>query len=133
MVLTMDESADEDEGDLREFLQVAEAAEYIGVSPQTLRRWDRSGRLVAVRRPENGYRYYRRSDLEPFLVDQISKVVHQKLPPETLQRFREGLQLDDSLARQQPALFIDKLAASSVSMEWLSPEYVAARDGLTPD
>lgn len=69
MVLTMDESADEDEGDLREFLQVAEAAEYIGVSPQTLRRWDRSGRLVAVRRPENGYRYYRRSDLEPFRLE----------------------------------------------------------------
>lgn len=65
----MDESADENEGDLREFLQVAEAAEYIGVSPQTLRRWDRSGRLVAVRRPENGYRYYRRSDLEPFRLE----------------------------------------------------------------
>lgn len=69
MVLTMDESADDNEGDLREFLQVAEAAEYIGVSPQTLRRWDRSGRLVAVRRPENGYRYYRRSDLEPFRLE----------------------------------------------------------------
>lgn len=69
MVLTMDESAEENEGDLREFLQVAEAAEYIGVSPQTLRRWDRSGRLVAVRRPENGYRYYRRSDLEPFRLE----------------------------------------------------------------
>lgn len=69
MVLTMDEPGDENEGDLREFLQVAEAAEYIGVSPQTLRRWDRSGRLVAVRRPENGYRYYRRSDLEPFRLE----------------------------------------------------------------
>lgn len=55
--------------DLREFLQVSEAADYIGVSPQTLRRWDRSGRLTAVRRPENGYRYYRRSDLEPFRLE----------------------------------------------------------------
>lgn len=52
-----------------EFLQVSEAAEYIGVSAQTLRRWDRSGRLPAVRRPENGYRYYRRSDLEPFRLE----------------------------------------------------------------
>lgn len=52
-----------------EFVRVSEAAEYIGVSAQTLRRWDRDGRLAAVRRPENGYRYYRRSDLEPFRLE----------------------------------------------------------------
>jgi DNA repair protein RadD len=52
-----------------EFLQVSEAAAYIGVSPQTLRRWDRDGRLTAVRRPANGYRYYRRADLEPFRLE----------------------------------------------------------------
>lgn len=73
------------------------------------------------------------SDLEPFLVEQIGRVVHQRLPPETLQRFRESLQLEDSLARQQPSLFVDKLAASSVSAEWLSPEYVAALETLTPE
>lgn len=62
-----------------EFLQVSEAAEYIGVSPQTLRRWDRAGRLVAVRRPENGYRYYRRSDLEPFRLEyrRAAEAVHE--------------------------------------------------------
>src|SRR6266508_5260449 len=55
--------------DLPEFLQVTEAAEYIGVSPQTLRRWDRDGRLTAVRRPSSGYRYYRRADLEQFRLE----------------------------------------------------------------
>lgn len=52
-----------------EFLLVGDAAEYIGVSPQTLRRWDRDGRLTAVRRPENRYRYYRRGELEPFRLE----------------------------------------------------------------
>lgn len=52
-----------------DFLLVGDAAEYIGVSPQTLRRWDRDGRLTAVRRPENSYRYYRRGDLEPFRLE----------------------------------------------------------------
>jgi len=52
-----------------EFLQVSEAADFIGVSAQTLRRWDRDGRLTAVRRPGNSYRYYRRSDLEPFRLE----------------------------------------------------------------
>lgn len=65
--------------DAPEFLQVSEAAEYIGVSPQTLRRWDRDGRLTAVRRPENGYRYYRRSDLEPLRLEyrRAAEAVHE--------------------------------------------------------
>ncbi|MGH3288734.1 MAG: MerR family DNA-binding transcriptional regulator, partial [Streptosporangiaceae bacterium] len=44
-----------------DYMQVGEAAEYVGVSAQTLRRWDRDGRLTAVRRPGSSYRYYRRA------------------------------------------------------------------------
>ncbi len=73
------------------------------------------------------------SDLEPFLVERIGAVVHQRLTPETLQRFKEGVQLEDSLARQQPALFVDRLAGSSVSAQWLSPAYVKALETLTPE
>jgi len=65
----MSSEDDEVQEELPEFLQVTEAAEYIGVSAQTLRRWDRSGRLSPVRRAESGYRYYRRSDLEPFRLE----------------------------------------------------------------
>jgi DNA repair protein RadD len=56
-------------GDDEDYLQVGEAAEYIGISAQTLRRWDRDGRLTAVRRPGSSYRYYRRADLEPFRLE----------------------------------------------------------------
>ena len=48
-----------------EYLRIAEAAEYIGVTAQTLRRWDAAGKLRPVRRPGSRYRYYRRTDLEP--------------------------------------------------------------------
>ena len=48
-----------------DFLRISEAAEYVGVSAQTLRRWDADGRLTAVRQPGNDYRWYRRADLEP--------------------------------------------------------------------
>ncbi|TXH20892.1 MAG: helix-turn-helix domain-containing protein [Mycobacterium sp.] len=51
------------------FLRVAEAATYLGVSAQTLRRWDRDGTLKALRRPGSDYRYYRRADLEPFRLE----------------------------------------------------------------
>lgn len=55
--------------DEADYLQVSEAADYIGVSSQTLRRWDRDGRLNAVRRPGSSYRYYRRTDLEPYRLE----------------------------------------------------------------
>jgi len=48
-------------------LTISQAAKMIGVSIQTLRRWDQSGKLPAVRRKATGHRYYRKSDLEHFI------------------------------------------------------------------
>jgi superfamily II DNA or RNA helicase len=47
-------------------LSVGDAADYLGVSVQTLRRWDSSGKLKSMRHPVSGYRYYTLADLEPF-------------------------------------------------------------------
>lgn len=50
-----------------DFLTVTEAAEILGVSPSTLRNWDRAGKLKAKRHPFNGYRLYERRQLERIL------------------------------------------------------------------
>lgn len=50
-----------------EYMTVAEAAELVGVSPWTLRNWDKAGKLKPERHPINGYRIYRREDLEATL------------------------------------------------------------------
>jgi superfamily II DNA or RNA helicase len=52
-----------------QYMPIQQAAVYVGVSVATLRRWDSLGRLSPVRHPVNGYRYYRRADLEPFRVE----------------------------------------------------------------
>jgi MerR family copper efflux transcriptional regulator len=57
------------EGKLDEYLTVGEAAEFLGVSPATLRNWDRAGKLVPYRHPLNKYRLYKKSDLEKLLND----------------------------------------------------------------
>jgi excisionase family DNA binding protein len=51
------------------YLRVGEAARLVGVSRATLRNWDKAGKLRAVRHPMNGYRLYRRKDLEGILKD----------------------------------------------------------------
>ncbi len=54
---------------LKDYLTVGEAAAFLGVSPTTLRNWDRSGKLKAHRHPFNGYRLYQRRDLERILAE----------------------------------------------------------------
>jgi site-specific DNA-methyltransferase (adenine-specific) len=52
---------------LSEYLTVKEASELLGVCKETLRNWDRSGKLKSVRHPLNRYRLYQRKDLEKLL------------------------------------------------------------------
>ncbi|MYD87346.1 MAG: MerR family DNA-binding transcriptional regulator, partial [Acidobacteria bacterium] len=51
----------------RDFLQIRDAARVLGVTPKTLRNWDRAGHLRAHRHPINGYRLYRVGDLHALL------------------------------------------------------------------
>lgn len=53
----------------QDYMSLKEAAEYIGVSSQTLRRWDTAGKLKSIRHPSSGYRHYKRADLEPFRLE----------------------------------------------------------------
>ena len=50
-------------------LTIGQAAEYLGVSLNTLRRWDESGKLAAIKKDGGSHRYYREKDLEIFASD----------------------------------------------------------------
>lgn len=52
---------------LRDFLRISDAAEYLGVSPNTLRNWERAGKIAAHRHPVNDYRLFKRKDLDAVL------------------------------------------------------------------
>lgn len=51
----------------KELLSISEVAELLGVSIDTLRRWDKNGKLPAFRPHPGSHRYYRRQDIESFL------------------------------------------------------------------
>jgi MerR family copper efflux transcriptional regulator len=52
---------------LQNYLRIKEAAEFLGVSPGTLRNWDRAGKIPSRRHPISGYRLFKKTDLEAFL------------------------------------------------------------------
>ena len=53
--------------ELPELLTLKQACELLQVHPNTLRNWDKSGTLKAVRIGERKLRRYKRSDLQKFI------------------------------------------------------------------
>ena len=51
------------------YLRVKEAAELLGVAPNTVRAWGADGKIPEYRHPLNNYRLYKRDDLEQVLTE----------------------------------------------------------------
>lgn len=62
-----------------EYVRVAEAAEMLGVSQNTLRAWAEEGKVPMHRNPANGYRLFRQTDLDKFLQKTARPVKPTKL------------------------------------------------------
>ena len=73
---------------INDFLSIREAANFLGVSLDTIRRWDRKGKLTAKR--VSGDRYFKLADLEqlrakkPLSITEAAEVL--KISPTTLRR-----------------------------------------------
>ena len=52
---------------LKDFLRISKAAEYLGVSPNTLRNWENAGKIVAHRHPVKSYRLFKQDELDALL------------------------------------------------------------------
>ena len=50
-----------------EYLKIHEAADLLKITKQTLRNWDKQGKLKPHRHPLNNYRLYKKSDMVKLL------------------------------------------------------------------
>jgi len=63
----------------KKYYTIKQAAKILGVTPLTLRNWDKNNRLRAYRHPINNYRVYKPQQLELFLRKiEISREKRQK-------------------------------------------------------
>ena len=51
----------------KKYFTIKEVADILGITPQTVRNWDKAGKLKALRNPINNYRVYKREEIELFL------------------------------------------------------------------
>ncbi len=59
---------------INDYYSLSEAAEVLGKSKETLRRWDRDGKLDAVREPVSNYRVYRKEDINSLIEPLLSEI-----------------------------------------------------------
>lgn len=48
----------------KEYMTIKEASEYLKVTAQTLRNWDKAGKLKPYRHPMSNYRLYTKNELD---------------------------------------------------------------------
>ena len=69
---------------MKKYYSISEAADMLGKSTETLRRWDREGKLSAVREPMSNYRVYKAEQLEIFneldLINQEEETDNKEIP-----------------------------------------------------
>lgn len=56
-----------DMANMKDYITIKKAAEMLGVTPMTLRRWDKGDKLKPYRQPFSSYRLYKKSELKKFL------------------------------------------------------------------
>lgn len=69
---------------MEKFLNVGEVAKILGVSTETLRRWDNSGKFESIRHPINNYRVYPESDVL-LLAEDLQLEIYQS-PPKSIRQ-----------------------------------------------
>jgi len=57
-----------------ELITIGQASKMIGVSIQTLRRWDDAGTFVSVQKTDSKHRYYKKEDIENYNVKDLFKL-----------------------------------------------------------
>lgn len=56
------------------YYSISEAADVLGKSKETLRRWDREGKLNAVREPMSNYRVYKKEEINTLIEPLITEI-----------------------------------------------------------
>ena len=76
----------------KEFYSLSEVSEILGKSKETLRRWDREGKFMAVREPISNYRVYKKEQLSLFselLSNELVDIVDNSVEPNSKYRVLE--------------------------------------------
>jgi len=93
-------------------LNIGKAAEKLNISPETLRRWDKSGKLVAIK-TLGGQRRYREEDLKKLLSSKILLMASEWATNKTPEEISEAFYCQNRAVFETRLLELSKLLGFS--------------------
>jgi len=105
-----------------EFLTIARAAELLSINPETLRRWDKTGKFPCSRHPINNYRIYTVEQIEKLRQEIKGNMIDSNaaLDPEPQPCFETK---SGKLYNLDAVKFIGSLPSESVDLIFADPPY----------
>ena len=108
---------------MENYLTISQAAKKIGVSPETLRRWDKTGKFLSHRHPINNYRVYTQEQIE-FVINEIQQLYltdyANSLQYQITPFFETG---HGKLFNEDVVTFFKSIKTSSVQLIFADPPY----------
>ncbi len=108
---------------MEKYINVGEAAKLLGVSKETLRRWDKSGKFESIRHPINNYRVYPESNVLS-LVEELQLEFHFQKSGDMAFNFQPFFQTEFGKLYQIDAIkFLKNLENESLDLIFADPPY----------
>ena len=108
---------------MENYIKVGQAAKLIGVSAETLRRWDKSGKFESVRHPINNYRVYPESNVFS-LVEELQLELEYRSPKTMSLEIEPFFQTNHGKLYQYDAIkFFKTLENESIDLIFADPPY----------
>ncbi len=108
---------------MEKYIKVGEAAKMIGVSNETLRRWDKSGKFESVRHPINNYRVYHENSVLS-LVEELQLELEYSSPKVVRSEMKPFFETNFGKLYQYDAIaFLKTLDKESVDLIFADPPY----------
>jgi len=106
-------------------LTISEAAKVLNVSPETLRRWDKSGKFRSYRHPMNNYRVYPESQVLDLVNDMQLEIEYRSSTKANADhQFKPYLETElGKLFKIDAITFLESLETSSIDLIFADPPY----------
>ena len=108
---------------MENYLTISQAAKKIGVSSETLRRWDKAGKFPSQRHPINNYRVYNDEQIE-FVIKELQQLYITDYANSLQYRIKPFFETSlGKLFNEDVITFFKTLETSSVQLIFADPPY----------
>ena len=108
---------------MEKYLTVSQAADILKVSPETLRRWDNSGKFKSIRHPINNYRVYSEEQISD-LVEELQLEIQYRPAYEQIEMIKPYFTTKYGKLYNYDAIkFLKQCESNSVDLIFADPPY----------